>query len=160
MTTELLTIGLSRWTLAIGLLAALVLTLGGLQTRSANAETVCSNASLSVDVITKNNKKYVPIDVQGMSDLGDGLTLDIFSIYQDELVGTGKFAPDAIILGPDGFVIRAERDAKGDGRVYGVIIRVLDSNDVTICSESLPVSVPKGNHPASGTPQYNSTVPG
>ena len=94
MTTELLTIGLSRWTLAIGLLAAFVLTLGGLQSGIANADVGdneapdCSEATPSIDVIEKNNKKFVPVNLLGVTDPdGDDVTITVFAIRQDEEVG-------------------------------------------------------------------------
>ncbi len=164
MTTELLTIGLSRWTLAIGLLAAFVLTLGGLQSGIANADVGdneapdCSKATPSIDVIEKNNKKFVPVNLLGVTDPdGDDVTITVFAIRQDEEVG--KKSPDGLGVGTDTAQVRAERDGKGNGRFYHITFEASDGNGgASICATLVTVSVPKGKKTAvDGGPLDDST---
>ncbi|MFL5346009.1 MAG: immunoglobulin-like domain-containing protein [Hyalangium sp.] len=56
----------------------------------------------------------------------------ILSIYSDEVEdsvgnGDGSTLDDIVITGPSSFQLRAEREGKGNGRVYGVRFKVTDS---------------------------------
>jgi hypothetical protein len=57
----------------------------------------------------------------------------ITSIYSDEVEdaqgnGDGNTDDDIVITGPSSFELRAERQGKGNGRVYGVNFRITDSS--------------------------------
>ena len=70
----------------------------------------------------------------------------ILSIYSDELEdangnGDGSTLNDIVITGPSTFQLRAERDGKGNGRVYGVRFNVTDSSgavQTATCKFSVP----------------------
>jgi hypothetical protein len=60
----------------------------------------------------------------------------ITSIYSDEVEdaqgnGDGSTLQDIVITGPSSFKLRAERQGKGNGRVYGVNFQVTDSSGNT-----------------------------
>jgi hypothetical protein len=60
----------------------------------------------------------------------------IVSIYSDEVEdaqgnGDGHTTGDIVITGPSSFQLRAERQGKGNGRIYGVRFQVLDSAGAT-----------------------------
>jgi hypothetical protein len=77
-------------------------------------------------------------DVNGMGT--------ILSIYSDELEnangnGDGNTVDDIVITGHSTFKVRAERDGKGNGRVYGIRFRVTDSSGASqtaTCKFSVP----------------------
>ncbi|WP_224370605.1 DUF5011 domain-containing protein [Hyalangium versicolor] len=57
----------------------------------------------------------------------------ILSIYSDEVEdsngnGDGNTDDDIVITGPSSFKLRAEREGKGNGRVYGIRFKVIDSS--------------------------------
>jgi hypothetical protein len=57
----------------------------------------------------------------------------ITSIYSDEVEdangnGDGSTVQDIVITGKSSFELRAERQGKGNGRVYGVNFKVTDSS--------------------------------
>ncbi|WP_224249941.1 DUF5011 domain-containing protein [Hyalangium gracile] len=57
----------------------------------------------------------------------------ILSIYSDEVEdatgnGDGNTDDDIVITGPSSFKLRAERQGKGNGRVYGIRFKVTDSS--------------------------------
>ncbi|KFE62762.1 hypothetical protein DB31_3876 [Hyalangium minutum] len=57
----------------------------------------------------------------------------ILSIYSDEVEdangnGDGKTDDDIVITGPSSFKLRAERQGKGNGRIYGVRFKVTDTS--------------------------------
>jgi hypothetical protein len=118
-----------------------------------------SNAQASTPTLWPPNNKMVPITVEGVTDAdGDEVTITITSIMQDEK--TGKQA-DASGIGTDTASVRAERDGKGDGRVYHIFFTADDGNGGVTAGE-VTVSVP---HDQSGRPAvdggalYDSTVP-
>ncbi|MEM2140063.1 hypothetical protein [Nitrososphaera sp.] len=117
-----------------------------------------SNAQASTTTLWPPNNKMVPITVQGVTDAdGDAVTITITSIMQDEK--TGKEA-DASGVGTDTASVRAERDGKGDGRVYHIAFTADDGNGGVTAGE-VTVTVP---HDQSGSPAvdggalYDSTV--
>ncbi len=84
-------------------------------------------------------------------------------IFQDEPVtspGSGNTKPDATIGTGNGFELRAERDARGDGRVYHVTFTADDG--AATCTGTVQAAVPKSQGrngtAVDGGPLYDSTA--
>ena len=126
----------------------------------------CSNASASVDTIWPPNNKFVSVEVQDVTDPdGDGLTITIDSIFQDEPVdssGDGSFSPDGAGVCSSNAYVRAERAGSGNGRVYHIGFTAEDGMGGA-CSGEVLVSVPKsqGSNGAAvdDGAMFDSTVP-
>ncbi|MDP6664365.1 MAG: hypothetical protein FI707_17505 [SAR202 cluster bacterium] len=120
----------------------------------------CSNATPSIEVIDQNNKKFVPVTLVGATDPnGHNVTSTVFSIWQDESVGTGQHAPDGMGIGTDTALVRAQRDGNGTGRFYGITFEVTDGFASSLCVEFVEVVVPKGNkEPFNEGPLCDSTL--
>jgi len=86
-------------------------------------------------------------------ELNVNLSGAIVSIYSDEPEdvdgnGDGHTPEDIVILGTASFMVRAERQGAGNGRVYGVTMTVTDgsgNSTLTTCFVSVP-------HDQSGDP--------
>jgi dipeptidyl aminopeptidase/acylaminoacyl peptidase len=129
--------------------------------RILNSAPDCSGVTASRSVLTTHNRRFVPVALDGATDPdGDRISLSIGGVTQDEPVtGPGdRTSPDAI-AGSGGEVrIRAERNSKGDGRVYRIAFRASDGRGGE-CSGTATVSVPrKKRKPAvdSAPPSYDS----
>ena len=125
----------------------------------------CSSAAPSAASLWPPNHKFVPINVNGVTDPdGDEVTITIDSIMQDEPVngkGDGNTSPDGKGVGSDTAEVRAERSGKGDGRVYHVSYNAADGNGGT-CSGEVLVEVPhdkKDTAVDSGPQLFDSTTP-
>jgi hypothetical protein len=99
----------------------------------------------------------VRIALSGATDPdGDPVSLDIGDVTQDERVGGG---PDAAPGRTSNEVrLRAERDLRGDGRVYRIAFEASDSSGAS-CTGTARVSVPRQKHRVavdSAPPSYNS----
>jgi hypothetical protein len=121
----------------------------------------CSGVAPSRPVLTTANRKLMPVTLDGATDPdGDPTTLAIDGVTQDEPV-TGRgdsTSPDAIDEGDGELRVRAERDPRGDGRVYRIAFTVFDDHGGS-CSGTATVSVPRKRHkPAvdSAPPSYDS----
>lgn len=116
-----------------------------IQVFAINGAPDCSTAVPSTDLLWPPNHKFVSIDVLGVTDPdGDGVTLSVDSIYQDEAVdapGSGKTAPDGQGVGTASAQVRAERVGGGNGRVYHIGFTAEDGNGGS-CSGEVLVSVP------------------
>jgi hypothetical protein len=97
--------------------------------------------------------------------LADTSGISVTAIYQDEPVGKNKSFPDGWITGLDTIELRAERDGKGDGRVYHVeFLGYLDLGSLVFCEGKVQIAVvphDQGddvdiNAIDSGPPYYNS----
>src|SRR5688500_3623484 len=103
----------------------------------------------------------VDVAVADVSDPdGDPVAIAITSIRQDEPTdgeGDGAFAPDGAIAGAIARV-RAERDGRGDGRVYHVGFRASDGRG-GVCTGTVLTAVPRDRaHDAvDGGALYDST---
>lgn len=96
----------------------------------------CSGAAASPAVIWPPNGKMVPVSVLGVTDPdGDPVTIKITGITQDE--------PGAAFLGIGSSLarVKAERDGKGDGRVYHILFESTDPSGAS-CSGEVTVCVP------------------
>jgi VCBS repeat-containing protein len=119
----------------------------------------CSMVVADVDSLWPPNGNFYTVTLSGARDPnGDPVTLVIYSVFQDELVGS---EPDAILHGNDTVDLRAERDGNGDGRVYHIYYTVDDGLGGT-CNAELRLGVvphdQSGELPDNGE-LYDSTVP-
>jgi sugar lactone lactonase YvrE len=123
----------------------------------------CSAVSASPSVIPAMPKgKFSTVSLSGASDPdSDPLSFHISSVTQDEPVFGDSTAPDAQFTpaGADSnqVLVRAERDAKGDGRVYRIFYTVSDGADS--CSGVVKASVPRKKNMAvvdSAPPSFDS----
>jgi len=105
----------------------------------------CSNATPSKSSLSKPNKKMHEITITGVTDPNsDPISITIDAISQDEVVvgqGRGKSSPDGSGVGTSSAFVRAERDGKGDGRVYEITFTASDGNAGT-CTGTVFVEVP------------------
>ena len=91
---------------------------------------------------------------------GDPLSITIDSIFQDERVrGPGNHHPDGQGVGTSTAEVRAERDGRGDGRVYHISFTA-DDGLGGICMGEVLVGVPhdRNSSPIDGGPLYDSTI--
>jgi hypothetical protein len=95
----------------------------------------CSGAMASPSVIWPVNGKMVPVSILGVTDPeGDPVALKITGITQDE--------PGAAFsgIGSPAAQVKAERDGKGDGRVYRIQFEAVDppgascTGEVRVCA--------------------------
>ena len=127
---------------------------------SRNEPPDCSNSSADPDEIWPPNHEFVPVDITGVTDPdGDVVTFSVGGVFQNEPVegrGSGDTSPDAVL---DPLEVRAEREDRGNGRVYHIDFTADDGNGET-CEGTVTVCVP---HRPSGDgcdgPLFDSTVP-
>lgn len=129
-----------------------------------NSPPVCTNAQPSVSSLWKADKTMVSISILGVTDPNnDPITITYPAVTQDEpLSGLARrdLSPDAAVNSQQ-ILLRAERDQKGDGRVYVVHFTATD-NQNSSCSGTVQVQVPlnKKNSTAVDSGQiYNSFGP-
>jgi hypothetical protein len=133
-----------------------------------NLPPVCSAASTSPNRLWPANHMFRTVTIGGITDPdGDPLTVTITAVTQDEPVKGSRDAntsPDArrTTLARS-VLLRAERSALGDGRVYRVTFTATDPNGAS-CSGVVKVGVPRdqdGRRIAvdSAPPSYNSFTP-
>jgi Tol biopolymer transport system component len=121
----------------------------------------CSAVTASRPVLTTPNHRLVAMTLDGATDPdGDAVTITIDGVTQDEQVeGRGdSTSPDAVDDGDGQVRIRAERDSRGDGRVYRIAFTATDGRGGS-CSGTTTVSVPRKKHKAavdSAPPSYDS----
>lgn len=126
----------------------------------------CEFARPSLDHLWPADLRFVPVSILGVTD-GNAVTIVIDSVFQDEPVttpdvGNAPHAPDASGIGTATAVLRAERDPRGEGRVYHVGFTATDPLGQT-CDGTVLVSVPRNlgrsGEAVDGGPLYDSTVP-
>lgn len=128
-----------------------------------NASPVCTGATPTTALLWPPNHAFTPVSINGVTDAdGDTVIVNIDAIHQDEAVkGPGKKHPDALGVGTSVAQLRAERDAKGDGRVYHVAFTASDGKGGS-CQGSVKVGVPRDQSanggPVDGGPLFDSTV--
>jgi hypothetical protein len=119
----------------------------------------CSAAFASPATAWPPNGRLVPISIRGVTDPdGDPVNLTVTGVRQDEpLSQTG--APDAMGIGTAGVSVRADRDGKGDGRVYRIAFEAGDGQS-GVCTGTVTVCVPhdqgRGRACGDGGPLFNS----
>jgi hypothetical protein len=141
-----------------------------------NRPPVCSTVKATPNTLWEPEGDFVRVLLSGGTDPeGAPLTYTITGVTQDEpLTSTKreeddrndhgdkgdkkspKVQPDAKLLGGPLVLIRAERDGKGDGRVYTIAFRLSDGQ--SSCVGTVQVTVPHDKkHPAVLSPHsYNS----
>jgi len=112
------------------------------------------------------NHKYRSVNISGVTDPdGDPIIISITSITSDEPTATalgaggGLHAPDAMGIGTDTALIRAERSGLGNGRWYEINFTADDGNGGT-CVGSVAVQVPHDDEACDAIDdgqQYNAT---
>lgn len=127
----------------------------------------CAEAYADPGYLWPPNHKMVPVNIMGVTDPdGDGITIIIDSIYQDEPVdtyGDGQFTPDGQGGGTDTVEVRAERSGTlkvpGDGRVYHISFTADDGRG-GVCTGEVLVGVPHDvkDTPVDGGALYDSTA--
>ncbi|MCB8982495.1 MAG: tandem-95 repeat protein [Ardenticatenaceae bacterium] len=130
----------------------------------ANHNPVCGMATVDPMVLWPANKDFYTVHILGVTDPdGDTLSLVVTAVFQDEPVGQGKLAPDALGIGTAAPQIRAERDGHGDGRVYHLYFMAEDGLGGQCQGQ---VRVPIVPHDQAGDidaidggPLYDSTQP-
>lgn len=124
----------------------------------------CANVKPSKAKLWPPKGQFVAIALTGATDAdGDTLTFAITGVTQDEKVkkvaGRSDKGPDAQRVSgkPNQIKLRAERVAKGNGRVYRIVYRVSDSRGGA-CSgvEKVGVPVKKSKTAVANTKQFNS----
>jgi hypothetical protein len=124
----------------------------------------CSKAKANVDKLWPPNHKLQDIAIEGVTDPeNDPFTITVTSITQDEPtngLGDGDTSPDGFGVGTSNPKVRAERSGKGNGRVYQINFKAVDSNGGE-CSGSVKVGVPhdKKDTPIDDGQNYDSTKP-
>ena len=96
----------------------------------ANSPPNTSGAVASVSQIWPPDNKMKEIKILNVTDsYGDPVTIEITGITQDEPVKgakTGNLSPDGSGIGTDTAWVRAEKDGKGNGRVYKISFKASD----------------------------------
>ena len=123
---------------------------------SSNRPPDCSGVGPDLTSLWPANKGLRLVGVGGAAyPDGDAVSLEITGVSQDEPSGGADAA-----AGTDAshVYLRAERDAKGDGRVYRISFKVTDALGAS-CAGTANVSVPRHNHAVavdSAPPSYDS----
>ena len=121
----------------------------------------CSAVAASRTVLTTVNRRLIALTLDGATDPdGDPVSLTIDGVTQDEPVTSSgdRTSPDAIDAGEGEFRLRAERNPRGDGRVYRIAFTATDGRGGS-CSGVAKVAVPRHRKkPAvdSAPPSYDS----
>jgi hypothetical protein len=98
------------------------------------------------------NRKFRAVGISGATDPeGDAVTLEITGVTQDERLRDG---PDAQRIAAGRLRLRAERAARGDGRVYRIAFAATDSGGAS-CTGVATVTVPRHR----GVPAVDSAPP-
>ena len=120
----------------------------------------CAQATATLSALSASKHTFAPVTVGGARDPdGDEVLVSITGVTQDEPVTgkhSGKLAPDAIPgSGGDQVLLRRERNAHGDGRIYSLEFAVSDGKGGT-CEGSVTVGVSRHE----GRPAVDSAPPG
>lgn len=108
---------------------------------STNSPPDCSAASADPATFWPPNRKFNGVDVVGVNDPdGDPITITITGITQDEPVDGNGTAPDSDGIGTSTARIRAERDGRGNGRIYAISFEAADDEGAT-CEGAVKVCV-------------------
>jgi hypothetical protein len=118
----------------------------------------CGRATASPSRLSHAKRRLRLVDLVGVTDPdGDPVSLDITGVSQDE--PTGGSADAARTASARSVLIRAERDRRGDGRVYRIAFTASDEQGAA-CTGTATVSVPRhGQAVDSAPPSYDSFAP-
>lgn len=117
----------------------------------------CSAAFAGPATIWPPDGRLVPVAIRNVIDPdGDPVTLTITGVRQDEPLGG---SPNAFGIGTPGVSLRADRDGKGDGRVYRLRFTATDPQGAS-CTGTATVCVPhdqgQGRTCGDGGGSFNS----
>ena len=137
-------------------------------TASAQERPRCSHPVITPGTILwPPNHKFHLITISVPDDQNDPVTTTITFVSQDEPVndrGDGNTAPDAQrVSRSDQILLRAERSGRGDGRVYRVSFKAVDSKGNRCVGEAfigVPHDMGKGRLPIDSGQRYNSFATG
>ena len=129
-----------------------------------NVAPSCANVKPSKLTLWPPGRQFVAVTLSGATDgNGDTLTFAITTVKQDEKVkgigGSADKGPDAQRLAgkPNQIRLRAERDAKANGRVYRVAYTVSDGRGGSCMGvEKVGVPVKKGKKAVETAKSFNS----
>lgn len=129
-----------------------------------NDKPTCALAAPLIPVLWPPDHSMQPVTIVNVTDPdGSTVTITITSIRQDEPVkghGHGNTSPDASGVGTSTALVRAERAAKGNGRVYYIRFQAYDGTDGA-CTGVVEVGVAhdlgSGAVPIGEGPLYDST---
>jgi Tol biopolymer transport system component len=111
-----------------------------------NHAPACGSVAASPALLDPANRKLVSATLSGGTDPdGDPVTLRVEGVTQDEPVTANgdPTTPDAALTGsPSTVLLRAERNPKGDGRVYEVAFTASDDLGAS-CTGAATVTVPR-----------------
>lgn len=125
----------------------------------------CSQAAPSVGALWPPNHKMVNIKIDGVSDPNNyPFKMTITGIKQDEPVnglGDGDKSPDGVGVGTSTASVRAERSGTGDGRLYFISFKAVNSVG-GMCTGTVQVGVPhdqgQQSTPVDTGKRYDSTA--
>jgi hypothetical protein len=110
-----------------------------------------SNARPSIEILWPPNNRMVNVQIEGVTDPdGDPVQVILTSVQQNEPVSVSKKdrnAPDAILLGSDGVLLRAERLGNGNGRTYWINFTASDGKPGGEIQGAVAVFVPHDQSP-------------
>jgi Tol biopolymer transport system component len=117
----------------------------------------CSGVAAAPDLLWPANRKLRLVGLSGASDPdGDAVASEVTGVTQDEPArGAGDAQPASA---EDAVGLRADRDPRGDGRVYKVAFEATDGKGAS-CTGVATVSVPRHRGAAavdSAPPSYGS----
>jgi dipeptidyl aminopeptidase/acylaminoacyl peptidase len=126
--------------------------------QSVNQPPDCSAVTAEPARLSPPNHRFRTVTLAGAADAdGDPIRIDVTGVTQDERVRAAgdSTAPDAIdTRTPNEVRLRAERNRRGDGRVYWVAFEATDSFGAS-CSGRAMVDVPRRR----GVPAVDSAPP-
>lgn len=122
-----------------------------------NTAPACDTVAANQSLLWPANLRLVRISLGGATDPdGDLVTIEITGVTQDERTAGSR---DAVLSSAgDEVRLRAERENRGDGRVYRIEFEATDGNGGS-CSGTVKVDVPRKKNKAavdSAPPSYDS----
>jgi K319L-like, PKD domain/FG-GAP repeat len=126
----------------------------------------CAAATASLDLGWPPNHRMVPVSIQNVADPeNNAVTITIDGVTQDEPVSgisNGDSSPDAVIQPSDpadSVLLRLERDATENGRVY--VVYFTGSDGFESCNGTIMVSVPHSRNSGAvdDGQNHDSTLP-
>jgi hypothetical protein len=124
--------------------AGVLVFLLSLPVMAADVEPPWVSASVATGELWPPNQKMVNVGLSAIATDDSGNVFVITGVYSDEDHGNSIDASDP---GPGTLQLRAEREGKGDGRVYLILIRAFDDSFNT-SHDCVSVVVPKSRNPA------------
>jgi hypothetical protein len=107
---------------------------------------VITSLNASPAVLWPPNHQMVSVKVSGQADEAvsavTGRILSVTSNEPDNGLGDGDTAGDIVITGSDTVNLRAERAAKGNGRIYTILFEARDAAG-NASTKTVTVTVPK-----------------